>query len=218
MSTTASAITRSGRPETWLAFRNRAKASCSDRPSFAISKPFARSIAFRAASASASDSASVAQRRELLVPGPRRLDRGQQIRLAKRLHEIPEDADLDRARDELLLPVRRQHHHRDRPLVEDAARRLDPVEPRHLHVEDGQVRQLGAGERDRLLAVARLGADLEAGALEQRAEVEPDDRLVLGDQDAQRSGHAASLRTFPSYAASETARFCASMKALPSGS
>ena len=41
-----------------------------------------------------------------------------------------------------------------------------------------------AGERDRLLAVVRLGDDLVAGALEQPAQVEADDRLVFGEEDA----------------------------------
>ncbi len=40
------------------------------------------------------------------------------------------------------------------------------------------------GEGDRLLAVARLGADLVPRALEDVAEVEADDRLVLGNEDA----------------------------------
>ena len=40
-----------------------------------------------------------------------------------------------------------------------------------------------AGERDGLLAVPRLGDDLVPAALQQVAQVEPDDRLVLGDQD-----------------------------------
>src|SRR5207248_10900891 len=53
VSITASAITLSGLPETWLALRSRANASPSERPSFSISRPFARSIAFLAASASA---------------------------------------------------------------------------------------------------------------------------------------------------------------------
>src|SRR5436309_2249803 len=53
---------------------------------------------------------------------------------------------------------------------------------RHLHVHDREVGLLGARERDRLLAVARLGADVEAGAPEHLGEVETDDRLVLGDQ------------------------------------
>src|SRR5581483_7240610 len=55
---TASAITLSGRPDTWLALRSRSKASFSLRPSFSINRPFARSIALRAARASASESAS----------------------------------------------------------------------------------------------------------------------------------------------------------------
>ena len=40
-----------------------------------------------------------------------------------------------------------------------------------------------AGERDRLLAVAGFGDDLVAAAFQQVSQVEPDDRLVLGDQD-----------------------------------
>ena len=41
----------------------------------------------------------------------------------------------------------------------------------------------GACELDRLDPVPRLAADLVPRALEHRAQVEPDDRLVLGDQD-----------------------------------
>src|SRR5262249_28557836 len=55
---TASAITRNGRPETWLAFRRRAKASASLSFSRSIRRPFARSITFRSASACESESAS----------------------------------------------------------------------------------------------------------------------------------------------------------------
>ena len=44
----------------------------------------------------------------------------------------------------------------------DAPGGLDPVEPRHLDVEDGEIGLLAPGQLDRLLAVARLGADLEA--------------------------------------------------------
>src|SRR2546430_4764907 len=42
-------------------------------------------------------------------------------------------------------------------------------------------------ELDSLDAVAGLGADLEPGASEHLDQVEPDDRLVFGDQDAHRS-------------------------------
>ena len=162
VATTASATTFNGRPDTCDALRSRANASCSESPSFSISSPFARSIALRAASASASDSASSRSADELLVARARGLDRRQQIGLAERLDEVAEDACLDRARDELLLPVRGQHHDRDRALVEDAPRRVDAVELRHLHVHDREVGLQLERERDRLLAVARLADDVHA--------------------------------------------------------
>ena len=50
-----------------------------------------------------------------------------------------------------------------------------------------------ARERDGLLAVARLGDDLVARALEQVAQVEPDDRLVFCDQDAHASAYNRTM-------------------------
>src|SRR4029079_6260275 len=70
------------------------------------------------------------------------------------------------------------------PCGENAPPRLDTVEPWHLDVEDRELRRLRLREGDRLLAVARLGADLVPGALENVAEVKADDRLVLGNEDA----------------------------------
>ena len=186
VSITASAITRSGRPETWLALRSRANASASESFSFSIRSPFARSIALRATSASESESASARDRQQLLVAGAGSLDRRHDVLLAERLDEVAVDAGLGGAVDELALAERGQHHDRDRPLLEDLARGLDPVEPGHLDVHHGQVGLVLAGERDRLLAVTRLGDDLVACALEQLAQVEADDRLVFGDQDAHR--------------------------------
>ena len=112
-------------------------------------------------------------------------NRRQEVLLAKRLDEVPEDAGLRRTLHELVLPVGGEHHDRNRALVEDAPGGLDPVELRHLDVQEGQVRALGAGQEDGFFAVAGLGADLETGVLEQGPEVEPDDRLVFGDQDPQ---------------------------------
>ena len=140
------------------------------------------------------------------MPRRRRRDRRQQVGLAERLHEVAEDAGLDRARDELALAVGGHHHDRDRPLVEDAARRLDPVEPRHLHVEERDVGLGLARELDGLLAVARLGADLEAGRLEQALEVEPDERLVLGDEDTRHAGNTTSARRPPSFSSASSPR------------
>ena len=118
------------------------------------------------------------------------MDRGQQVLFAERLHEIAEDAGLDGARHELVLSVRREHHDRDRSLVQDPPRGLDAVEARHLHVHDREIGLLRAGELDRLLAVARLGANLEACALEQVLEIETNDRLVFGDEDPHDSSVA----------------------------
>ena len=109
--------------------------------------------------------------------------------LAEGLDEVPEDAGLDRARDDLVLAVGGHHDDRDRPLLEDPTGGVDAVEARHLDVHHGEVGLELAGQLDRLHAVARLTADLEAGLLEQRAQIEPDDRLVLGDEDS----HAFAL-------------------------
>ena len=168
--------------------------------------PFARSIALRAASASASESASSRSARSSSCRAVAVAIAGQQVGLAERLHEVAEDAGLDRARHELALAVGGHHHDRDRPLVEDPPRRLDPVEPRHLHVEERDVGLGLARELDRLLAVARLGAHLEAGRLEQPLEVEPDDRLVLGDEDARHAGNTTSARRPPSFSRASSPR------------
>ncbi len=119
------------------------------------------------------------------MPRARGANRREEVLLTERLDEVPEDAGLRRTLHELVLPVGGEHHDRDRALVEDAPGGLDPVELRHLDVQEGQVRALGAGQEDGFFAVAGLGADLETGVLEQGPEVEPDDRLVFGDQDPQ---------------------------------
>src|SRR6266540_1551306 len=109
----------------------------------------------------------LAQRGQLLVARSGGADRREEVLLAERLDEIPEDAGLGCALHQLVLAVGGQHHDRDRTLVQDAPGRLDAVELGHLDVEDGDIRQLGAGEGDRLLPVTGLGADLEAGPLQE---------------------------------------------------
>ena len=113
-------------------------------------------------------------------------------------HERTTDDDVERfldgARDELVLAVRSEHDDRDRPFVEDPPCGLDAVESRHLDVHDREIRPLGAGELDCLLAVAGLGADLEARPLEQVPEIETDDRLVFRDEDPHGSSVAFRSR------------------------
>src|SRR6266540_3795923 len=133
----------------------------------------------------------LSQRGELIVAGVCGLDRREQILLAERLHEVPEDACFDSPRNQLVLAVGRQHHDRNRALVKDPPGGLDPVQSRHLHVEHRHVGLHRACELDRLFAVSGLGADLVPGPLEERLQVEADDRLVLRDQDS----HEAECRS-----------------------
>ena len=65
----------------------------------------------------------------------------------------------------------------------------EPVDARHLDVEDREVGLELAHELDRLVAAAGLADDLVALFLEDLLEVEADDRLVLGDDDTDRVGH-----------------------------
>ena len=65
----------------------------------------------------------------------------------------------------------------------------EPVEPGHLDVEDGEVGLEVAHELDGLVAAAGLAHDLVALLLEGLLQVEADDGLVFGDDDA--GGHRA---------------------------
>ena len=68
------------------------------------------------------------------------------------------------------------------PAIWRAAER--PSRPGHLDVEDREVGLELADELDRLVAAAGLADDVVALLLEELLEVEADDRLVLGDDDA----------------------------------
>ena len=70
-----------------------------------------------------------------------------------------------------------------------SARRLEPVEARHLDVEDREVGPELVRQPDGLVAAAGLAHDLVALLLQGLAQVEPDDGFVLGDQDT--GGHVA---------------------------
>ena len=76
------------------------------------------------------------------------------------------------------------------PLLADLLGGADAVEDRHLDVHDDDVGPELLGQRDGLLAVAGLADDVVAVLAEHLGEVEADERLVLGHEDAGRRGAA----------------------------
>ena len=79
--------------------------------------------------------------------------------------------------------------------LEDLSRRADPVELRHLDIHQDQVGLGRRGLRDGLGPIARLACDDEAGGLDERAQIETDQGLVLTDQDPQRRAHSGKRMT-----------------------
>src|SRR5438045_4282503 len=76
---------------------------------------------------------------------------------------------------------------------DDAPGRLDAIDAGHVEVHHDDVRLLFCGEAYRLLAVGGLTHDggLRQGG-EQGAQALAEDRMVIGEEHAQRRGHAAA--------------------------
>ena len=113
-----------------------------------------------------------------------RRDRGQHVVLPERLDEVAERARLAGRLHDVALGEGRHHDDRHLALGEDLPGRLDTVELGHADVHEHHVRFELVCEAHRLDAVSRLAHDLKPGALEQLAEVEADDGLVLANQHA----------------------------------
>src|SRR2546427_5725036 len=72
------------------------------------------------------------------------------------------------------------------------ARDLEPVQPRHAHVQQDDVGAESLGEPQRLLAVAGLARDFDAlETLQKTPDAGPHERVVIGQQHADRL-HAVS--------------------------
>ena len=102
-----------------------------------------------------------------------------------------------KGRVDVLVEVERRQDHDPRRATRRAvggrpsepARRLEPIEARHPDVHQDDVGRVAPRQADGGLAVRRLGDDLDVGLrLEDHAEPGPDQRLVVGDQDAKASG------------------------------
>ena len=116
----------------------------------------------------------------------RDLDRRDQVALLERLDEVGQGAGVARLLDHLALAEGGEDQHAAQLLGGDDAGRLEPVDARHLDVEDRQVGLQLADQLDRLVAAAGLADDHVALLLEGLAEVHADDGLVLGDHDSKR--------------------------------
>jgi hypothetical protein len=116
-------------------------------------------------------------------PAHRHLDGGCEVGLGEGLDQVGHRPGVARPLDQLALGEGRQHHHRCDPLAGDPLRRGDPVEHRHLDVEDDQVGTQLLGELDGLLAVTGLAHHVVPLVGQHLGEVHADQRLVLGDHD-----------------------------------
>ena len=117
---------------------------------------------------------------DLGKPGPRDLDRRDQVRLAERLHHVRHRPRLPSPVHQVALAEGGQHHHRGDPSRRDLLRSTDAVELWHLDVHHDEVRLVLLGERDSRLAIPRLADDLVALLGQHLHEIEPDQYFVLG--------------------------------------
>ena len=116
----------------------------------------------------------------------RDLDRRDQVTLLERLDEVCESSGVAGLLDQLPLRERGEDQHRGHPLAGHVTGGREAVEPGHLDVEDHEVGLLLADELDRLVTAPGLAHDVVTLLDEQLLEIEPDDRFVLRDDDADR--------------------------------
>ncbi len=94
--------------------------------------------------------------------------------------------------EEVVLAVEGREHEdtgRDRGVRHDAARGLEPVDARHLHVHADHVGRERRGQAHALLAVGGLADHLDAVlALEDHADAGAHERLVVDEEDADGRG------------------------------
>ena len=169
-------------------------ASGSVSPSPVCSRPLARSTALRVSSRSVRSATSASSADDLGEPGAGDLDRRDQVGLAERLDHVGHRARLAGPLDQLALAERGQHDDRG-----DAARSAicsAALIPSSLGILTSITTRSGRssrGQRDGRLAVAGLADDVVALFGQHLDQVEPDQRLVLGDDHAGRACGLAGL-------------------------
>ena len=192
-SMTASATLRMVRRRSIEVFWIQRKASGSVSPCSAINSPLARSSSLRTSSRPRVP-ISFVKRLDLVEAADRHLDGGHQVGLGERLHQVGHRARVPGPLHQLALGEGGQDKDRRDPLGGDPLGGRDPVEDRHLHVEDGQVRASSCRAQRptrRRRPRPRPGSPL----FEHLLQVEADQGLVLGDHDTQRVLAHAHERT-----------------------
>src|SRR5581483_4584805 len=114
--------------------------------------------------------------------------------------------------DEVPLAERGEDQHRRLLVRGDLTGGRQPVHPRHLHVEDGEVGLVLLHQLHRLVTASRLPHDLVALLLEGLLQVQADDGFVFGDHDTDghvvSSSRGASLRQRDSAASRSSSSSC----------
>src|SRR5690606_37898602 len=121
---------------------------------------------------------------DLGVAGESNLNRRQKVVGGERLDHVGQCAGLGGAFDEPFLAESREKHNGSDVVLAELLSRRDAVEQRHLDVHYDEVRaQLGC-QRYRGFSVTRLSDDIETVVTERLDDVESDERLVFGYDDA----------------------------------
>src|SRR5205823_5515286 len=126
----------------------------------------------------------LAQGPELREAGQRDLDGRLDVGVAEGLDQIPDDADLLCALDQLFLAVRGQQQHGRDVLRGQNLRRVEPIERGHLDVHDDDIGTCLARQAHGGRAVAGLADHLIPERGEHLPQVEPDQRLIVRNEDA----------------------------------
>ena len=120
---------------------------------------------------------------EIHAAGEHLAERVEELGRRLRLDDEAADAGAQRRHDVVLLTVDREEHDRGAAsLRDDRARRVHAVQERHRHVHDDDVGVMFLCEAHGLPTVRRFGDDLEAGAIEQRAEPFTNDVVIVNEQ------------------------------------
>ena len=123
---------------------------------------------------------------------------GIEVRLAERLDHVRHGTCLAGTIDQLALTERCEHHHWRDPVASDLLGRADPVELGHLDVHHHQIRPEIGGQGYRHFSVASLADHVIALLGEHLHQIQPDQHLVLGDNDP-RLGSIRERAVFSSH-------------------